>query len=129
MNLVRNFNHDQGIRHPGDLGQQIRRNINTRYISLNNSSRRPIGVAINNYMCPMDGQGPAQIQFILQGGETKHLGINPVGSPAQFITLLDPSTKQVVGGPDILETPANSFVLRDGLNKWMVQKFYQATYR
>jgi len=120
---------DQGIRHPGDLGQQIRRDINVRYISLNNSSRRPIGVAINNYMCPMDGEGPVDILFIMQGGETRHLSINPIGGPAQFITLLDPSTKRVVGGPDILSTPSNSFVLRDGLNKWYVQKFYQATIR
>ena len=129
MNIVRDFNRDQGIRHPGDLGQQIRRDVNVRYASLCNSSRRPIGVAINNYMCPMDGQGPVDILFILQGGETKHLSLNPPGSPPQFITLLDPKSRQVVGGPDILDLASNSYVLRDGLNKWDVAKFKQAVYR
>jgi hypothetical protein len=124
-NIVRDFNKTQGVTHPSDLTNQIRRDLNCRYVTVENSGQRPIGIGIANYY-----SGPLpKMRFVMQAGEIKHLGINPQGGADQFIYLLNPSTGEPVGDPYIFDRGANSFVLRDGVNKWWVQNFYHTPYR
>ncbi len=118
-NIIRDLNKVQGITHISDLSVQIRRDINTRPISIQNSSNRPIGVAIQSYL-----SGPTpEILFIMNGGEIKNIAINSKGGPAQVIWLLDVQTGKAVSKPTVLKTVSNAFVLRDGINKWWVN-FY-----
>ena len=123
-NIVRDFDKAQGTTHPTDLAYQIRRDINIRYITIQNSSIRPIGIAITSYV---DGPVP-NILFTLAGGEIKHLGINSHGGPAQFVWILDLNSKKPVGRPEIIRNNAQDFILRDGLNKWFIQAFKRASY-
>jgi hypothetical protein len=123
--ITRDWNQTQGYTHPSDEHIQIRADINVRHVSIENSSERPIGVAITTYY-----QGPLpNIQFVLNGGELKSVGINTIGGPMQFIHILDPQTKMPVGSPTAFRTDCNSFVLRDGLNKWYVQFFKTTGFR
>jgi len=121
-NIVRDWNKVQGMTHPSDETAQIRRDINTRRISVENSSERTISVAIVPYY-----QGPLPIaQATLVGGRIINVGVNLPDGPMQYIHVLDPKTRKPVGAPYALRHDANSFVLRDGVNKWWVQAF-QAT--
>jgi hypothetical protein len=123
-NIVRDYDKVQGTTHPSDLSYQIIRDYNLRYVTIENSSTRPIGIAINTY-----GTGPVPpILFTLVGGEIKHLGVNDHGGPMQFIWMLDLQTKQPVGSPAPLRSNSNQFVLRDGLNKWFVHYFGRPSY-
>lgn len=119
MNIVRDYNKVQGTYNPADLNYQIIRDIGVRYITIENSSYRPIGVAITTYY----GAPPPEVRFIINAGEIKHLAINPQGETAQYIQILNPKTGEPVGNPTILARNANQFVLRDGLDTWFVDKF------
>lgn len=118
-NIVRDWNKAQGMTHPSDEHIQIRRDIDIRRISVENSSERSISVAIMPYY---DGPLPDP-QFTLKGGEIKNVGVNLFDGPMQYIHILDPITKKPVGKPYALRHDANSFVLRDGVNMWLVQPF------
>ena len=124
-NIVRDFDKVQGTTHPTDLSYQIRRDIGVRYITVENSSPYPIGVAIMPYM---SGETP-RINFILERGEIRHLGINSHGGPPQFIWLLDVNTKLPVGESTMTQRNSNSFVIRQGLNKYFIQLFQRPSYR
>jgi hypothetical protein len=116
---VVDYNKIQGTTHPTDLHVQIIRDYNVRHVSIENSSTRPIGIAVTTYV-----SGPTPpILHSLAPSEIKHLGINSQGGPPQYLWILDLDTKKVVGKPSILRRDANSFVLRDGVNKWWVQFF------
>lgn len=118
-NIVRDWNKTQGMTHPSDEHIQIRRDIDTRRVSVENSSQRKISIAIMPY-----GQGPIPSpQFTLNGGEIKNVGVNTHDGPMQYIHIIDPITKKIVGSPYALRTDSNSFVLRDGINKWFIQAF------
>lgn len=125
INVVKDYSKLQGVYHPADLSNHILREINSRYITIENSSNRSIGVAITSYY---DGPVP-EIQFTVVPGEVKHLGVNPHGGPSQFIRLLDLTTKRPVSDPKSIQSNSNQFVLRDGINKWWVDTFYRASYR
>lgn len=81
-------------------------------------------MAVTTYM----GGPLPTIQFVLEGGEIKELGINSQGETMQFIHLLDPVTKKHVGMPSPFRTDCQSFVLRDGINGWFVHAFKTAGY-
>ena len=123
-NIVRDYNLDQGTTHPSDLSYQILRDYNVRYITVQNSSNRPIGVSITPYI-----SGPTpEIGFILEGGEIKHLGINCHGGPVQYIWMIDIQTLKPVGAPTWLRSDANDFVLRDGVTKCFISFFKRPSY-
>jgi len=123
-NIVRDYDKAQGTTHPSDLSYQILRDYNIRYVNIQNSSTRPIGVAIQTYL-----SGPTpEVLFSLAGGEIKHLGINSQGGPPQFIWLLDLQTGLPVANPSPLRSNGNAFVLRDGLNKWWVSVYKFPSY-
>lgn len=123
-NIVRDWNKLQGTTHPSDLSYQIRRDVNSRYITIENSSPNRISIAITPYIV---GETPNPL-FTLLGGEIRHIGINSQGQNQQFIWLLDPKTKKPIGTTTALKRTANQFVLRDGLNGWFVQCFRRAVY-
>lgn len=123
-NRVQDYSKLQGVFSPTDLTNQIRRDYHARYITVENSSRRPVGVAITTYS---DGP-PPPIQFTLAGGEVKHLAINSIGGPDQYVWVFDHKTKKLGGEQVILDRGTNSFVIRDGLNKFWIQRFYRAVY-
>lgn len=123
-NIIRDWNQLQGTTHPSDEYVQIRRDLNARYITIENSGERWVGIAITTYWC---GELP-KLQFILGPGEIKHLGINTHGGPMQFIHMLDPETQLSVGTPTAINTRANSFVIRDGIQKMFIQFYYRPVY-
>lgn len=116
-NVVRDYEKLQGISHPADLIGRIPRSLDTRLISIENSSCRPvaIGISINISEVP-----PAIL--LLHPLQTKYLGVNPMGEADQFIHILNPKTGAPVGDPEIIARNANAFVLRDGETKWWVSK-------
>lgn len=124
-NSVLDYNQLQGTNNPTDLTHQILRDVNYRYITVQNSSYRPIGVGITTYS---DGTVPG-IRFIAEPGMVRHLGINSQGGPAQFLWPLDPETGRQVGTSNVLSRDANDFVLRDGINGWNLQNFIRPSYR
>lgn len=124
-NIVRDWNKLQGMTHPSDEHIQIRRDIDTRRVSVENSSDRDIAIAIMPYY-----QGPIpNPQFMLRGGEIKNIAVNNVDGPIQYIHLIDPISRKIIGKPGVLRTDSNSFVLRDGINMWFVQAFKTYGYR
>lgn len=124
-NIIRDWNRLQGMTNPSDEHIQIRRDINTRMISVENSGQRKVGVAITTYY----GDPLPQLQFIMRPGEVKYIGINSIGSPMQYIHILDPNTGQRVGHCTAFRTDCNQFVLRDGVNAWFVHFFQRTTFR
>ena len=118
-NIVRDWNKTQGMTHPSDEHIQIRRDVDVRRIAVENSSTRPISIAIMPYY---SGPVPSP-QFTLRGGEIKNVAVNMPDGPIQTIHIIDPVTKKIVGSPYTLRSDANSFVLRDGINKWFVTPF------
>lgn len=120
-NIVRDWNKAQGLSHPTDEVNRVRRDINVRYVSIENSSRDSyVGVAIESSMC--GGPDPA-IKFVLAPGEVRAIAINTHGGPAQYITPLNPSTGKRIGTTTVLSTNASQFVLREGMNEWFTHKF------
>ena len=113
-NIVRDSCMVQGYTHISDEHIQIKRDINVRSITVENSGQRPIGIGITTYY---EGQLPP-ILFILAPGEVKGISINSQGSNMQYISPLDPENGQRVGAPTAFRTDANQFVLRDGENLW-----------
>ena len=124
-NNVLDYNKLQGTQNPTDLSTQILRDPNYRYITLQNSSYRPVGIGITTYYT---GTVPS-VRFILEPGLTRYLGINSQGEAAQYVWLLDPETGNQVGSPQILSAASNDFVVRDGINGWTVQNFTRPSYR
>lgn len=123
-NTVTDYNKLQGFTNPADQAYQIRRDINARYITVENSALRPIKVAITTYVC---GPTPPAL-FTLSSGEIKHLGINSQGSTPQYIWILGYETDQPVGQPTLIKSNSNQLVLRDGVDKWFVHFFYRSTF-
>lgn len=124
-NIVRDWNKMQGMTHPSDEHMQIRRDIDSRRVSIENSSERTVSIAIMPYK-----EGPIpNPQFTLEGGEIINVGVNLPDGPLQFIHIIDPKSKKIIGAPYGLRHDANSFVLRDGINMWFVQAFKTYGYR
>lgn len=125
-NVVREYNVVQGTSHPSDLSTQILRDINVRYVTVENSSPQPIVVAISEDY-HIDQIPPKN--FLLAGGQIRHIGINTIGEPMQYIHILDYQNGNRVGDPYAFRTDANQFVLRRGINKWFVQAYKRPSYR
>lgn len=124
QNITRDYEKAQGVTHPTDLSYQIPRDVNIRYITIQNSSTRPIAFAITSYL-----SGPTPpILSTLVAGEIKHLGVNSHGGPPQNIWILDPQTALPVGSPTCIRSDANDLVLRDGVNKWWVNFFKRPSF-
>jgi len=124
-NIVRDWNEVQAFTHCTDEHIQIRRDINIRHISIENSGLRRIGISI----APYYGEPLPPIRFIMEPGEVKSIGINSIGSPMQYIYLLDPENGLPVGQATAFRTDCNQFVLRDGLENWFVQCFQRTAFR
>lgn len=121
-NIVRDTLREQGMTSIGDRSIQALRRIDTRMVSIQNSSpTNRIGFAFTAYLL-----GPTpKIVRVLEPGESMELSINPHGShTTQAIWMLDPVTGESAGVPTTLPSNANTFVLRDGVSKWFVHMFY-----
>ena len=71
-NIVRDYNMLQGVTNPADLAYQIRRDVNTRRVAIENSAPYPISFAIVTYI-----SGPIpKILYTLDPGEILFLAIN-----------------------------------------------------
>lgn len=126
QNIVKDYNLLQGTFNPADLINQPPRDVNSRYIRVENGSKSYIGIAITPSFY-LEEVPP--IQRVLGPLEMLHLGVNLPDMDQQFLWVLDPQTKKPVGGPSPLIHNANSFVLRKGVNKWNVEKLHYASYR
>jgi hypothetical protein len=125
-NIVRDWDMAQGFGDPSDEIVYIRRDLDIRHISIENSGERLIAIAITTY--PQGGPVPKP-NFVLRGGGVKHVGVNTIGGPMQYIWMLDPVNGKCVGYPFPLRTDTNQFVLRDGLNLWWVQAFQSSGFK
>jgi hypothetical protein len=125
-NIARDWNMAQGFSNPADQTVMIRRDINLRKVSIENSSPdQCVGCAITTYY-----EGPLPTpQFILQPGEVKYIGINTIGGPMQFLFYMDVKSGKQMGTPCPFRTDCNQFVLRQGVNRWFVQTFQTAGFR
>jgi len=122
--IVRSWNKSQGFTAAPDQAYQIPRDIGLRHVSVENSSLRPISIAITPYI-----SGPTpEILTTLYPSEIKDIGINSHGGPPQFLWMLDPSSGKIVGEPVIIQSNSNQLVLRDGVNKWWVHFFSRPPY-
>ena len=142
MNRVLDYSVLQGVINPSDLQIRPPRNINSRYITVENGSNREIGVAIETFISrppqllkyspptipnpvlSTSATCPPKIQFILKPHEIKHLGVNN-SSDEQFIHVIDPKTLKLVGEPQHIQKMTNQYVLREGMNKWVIERFYR----
>lgn len=124
-NIVRDYNVAQGVTHPSDLTIQPIRDINMRYVTIENSSLNSISISITE---SPDMNPVPPINFRLIGGEIRHLGINTIGEQMQYIHMIDTVTNKHVGSPAPFRTDSNQFVLRDGINKWWVSCFHRPSY-
>lgn len=126
VNITRDWNMSQGFSNPADETVMIRRDLDIRRVSIENSSTEiPVGCAITTYY---EGPQP-RIQFVLAPGEVKYIGINSIGSSMQYLWYMDIKTGASVGCPLAFRTDCNQFVLRQGLNKWFVQAFQTAGFK
>ena len=123
-NITRNYNDAQGMTHPSDASTQILRDISLRHISIQNSGKRPIAIAITSYL---EGPTPTPLATLV-GGEIKHMGINSHGGPPQYIWILNNETGEQVGTTTLIRSDAQDLVLRDGVNKWWVQFFKRPSF-
>ena len=123
-NQIVDYNKLQGTTNPADLSYQIVRDINSRYITVENSAQRPVSVAITTYI---SGPKP-QVLFTLAAGEIKHLGINSHGSTPQYIWILGYETGEPVSQPTSIRSNSNQLVLRDGINSWFVHFFSRPSF-
>lgn len=123
---VIDYNIAQGVTHPADLSYQTIRNYNVRLVSVENSSpHTPVGISITN---SFDTDPTPPIKFSLAPGEIRHVGINSIGEPMQYLHILDLTTKVHLGEVQPFHTNANQFVLREGINKWFIANFRSAGY-
>ena len=126
LGVVRDYNVAQGYTHPSDSTHQIIRDINLRYVTVENSSPyTPVGIAIAD---SWEIHPIPPINFSLAPGEIRHIGINPFGENMQYIHILDLKTKRHIGQPSEFRTNSNQFVLREGINKWFVDYFRRPSY-
>lgn len=126
MGVVRDWNVAQGVSHPTDLSSQIIRDYNLRYVSVQNSSPyTPVGISI---MDSFEKSTRIPINFTMAPGEIRALGINSFGARMQYLHIFDLKTRQYLGDPTPFATNANTFVLREGINKWFVQRFHQPSF-
>lgn len=124
--MVRDYNVAQGVTHPSDLTNQIIRDYNIRYVTVENSSTsRVVGISIAN---SYERDPVPPIKFSLAPGEIRHIGINSIGEQMQYIHIIDLKTKNHLGEPYPFRTDANQFVLREGINKWNVSAFRRPSY-
>lgn len=125
MSVVRSYKKLQGIEKESRRYGVPPRDINSRPVSIENSSPRDVGIAVTSWG---GGDRIPPPRFYLRGGESKTISINSKGGNSQWIWLLDPSTKKPLGHPTIFHNHANSFVIREGLNMWFVQFYTHPTY-
>ena len=120
--IVRDWNKAQGYSDVSDEVAYIRRDINIRHICIENSSERPFGIALATYK----GHPLPEIQFILRGGQTRDVGVNTIEGPLQYIYIYDPLNNKLLGEPAALRSNAQSYVIRDGVNKVWINYFKTA---
>lgn len=125
LNKVHNYYNLQGIRYISDLQHRPRRDIDTRHVTIQNSStKNKIRFAITT-KCIEEDLDNLETNKIFPG-EIIHIGINSPGDPQQYIHLLDAEENFSIGHSFPLRTDMSDFVLRDGENKWFVQGFVKS---
>ena len=116
----------QGFSNPPDETVMIRRDIDIRKVSVENSSPDvTVACAITTYF---EGPRP-RAQFCLAPGEVKYVAINTIGGPMQYLWYMDLRSGSPLGTPLAFRTDCNQFVLRHGLNRWFVHAFQTAGFR
>ena len=125
INIVREYNKVQGTTHPSDLSGQIIRDINVRYITLQNTLSQKVAFIIKNSEQLESAESLSGDWFVIEGSQTLHLAINPHGSTAQYLLLADPTiqTPKIMSNAIYLRSNANDFVIRGGINRWWVDFF------
>jgi len=122
---VFDYNKLQGTYSGPDLIDRIPRDINHRYITIENSSDRTFACAIN----ADPNTCPTKSNFLIGPNGIKELGINDLGtSSSQWLWIINPRGKPM-GPPTILDNATNQFVIRNGENVIFVQRFHRAGYK
>jgi hypothetical protein len=124
-NGVFDYNKLQGTYSATDLINRIPRDINHRYITVENPTDKIFACAITTD----PNTTPAKPDFLIGYNAVIELGINDSGSSSpQYLWVLN-RRGHPMGPPSILEKTANSFVIRDGLNLVYIQRFRNSGYK
>lgn len=118
-NTVKKWSQYQGYYY--DTSMQTRRYLDARRITLQNSGGTEV-VAVF-WTLPEDRASSVTIR--LRPRQSVTLGINLRDEPTQFIDLIDPVTRRVIGITREIPSDATDLVLREGHNGWWVQTFKQ----
>lgn len=118
-NTVKKWSHYQGYYY--DTSVQTRRYLDVRRVTLQNSGGTAVVAAF--WTEPKDRA--STITILLRPRQVVTLGINLRDEPTQFIDLIDPVTRGVIGITREIPSDATDLVLREGHNGWWVQTFKQ----
>lgn len=126
INIVKDWNKVQGYTDATDEHQLIRRNINYRYVSIENATKANIGFSIEKSMTVK-----SQPRFVLPPKGIKDLAVNEYNNTydygIQYIRLFDGDRE--IGHPCPLTTDANEFVIRESKGHAFVHKYHRPVYR
>lgn len=123
VNIVKDYRTLENQQDPGMVS--LRQNINTRHIRIENSSTKDVLIGINTYS---DYRYRPKPQFLLRGGEVRDLAINMPGQISQWIWMYSPITGRVLGDPHITKWFANTYVIREGENRFWLSEFNNRGY-
>lgn len=118
-NTVKKWSHYQGYYY--DTSIQLRRYLDTRRVTLQNSGGTPVVAAF--WTEPKDRA--STVTILLKPKHVITLGINLRDEPTQFIDLINPVTRGIIGITREIPSDATDLVLREGHNGWWVQTFKQ----
>lgn len=120
VNIVVEYAKFQGLRHPTDASFQRLRDIHVRYVTVQNSSTTKcvaFAVTLHN-----NGEIPKPLKTLVPG-QIFHLGVNPPGDAPQWLWVLDPETCKPLGHPKVMHLHATDYVLRHGVNMWIITPY------
>lgn len=109
-NTVKDYTLLEGTTDFGTIS--LRRNIDTRRVRLDNSTPYTLAIAIETYRYTPECS-PQPI-FILEGGSSRTLGVNPSGDNLQFIYVYDYEGGKLINTPHPIHFHNNTFVIRSG---------------
>lgn len=110
FNTVKDLEQLEGT---GDIGTiSLRKNVDVRHISVENSTPFVVGIAITNSRYGI----PPPILYWANPGEVRNLAVNSACGPSgqQFLWIFSPFTKLPSNDPHPLSYHANQFVIRSG---------------
>jgi hypothetical protein len=119
-NFVSLYTSIQGVYNPNRMHIQIPRHINSRLVSIENSSDKSVAFYIS-------ADESKSNTMVLAPSNVLHLALNPHGGCPQYIHIIDES--KAAHKKYQLSTASNQVVLRDGMHGWFPHFFQRPSYK